>query len=131
VTPYPDAPTLFTDTILKVLTLGVGGRRRCDDRDRLANPRTSWPVLTPEDRSFDGLLLLELSASVSVREPLVARLSDAVIPIRCLESDRHLLRRSPRQSPSGGVAVVSLLLLCMVAASAVFMGVGRTSPTAG
>lgn len=135
--PIPTLSTLFTNTILEVLTYwglwAVAVVAMIVIAWRILSP--AGRALTPEDRGFSiGLLLLGIvGIQFLVREPLDARLSDAVIPVSVLGAWSVTLAQTLTVPIARRLATlsVSLLLVCMVAASAVFMGVGRTLSDSG
>jgi hypothetical protein len=135
--PIPTLSTLFTNTILEVLVYwgfwAVAFFATIVLVSRIL--ARSGRALTPEERGFSiGLLLLGIvSIRLLVREPLDARLSDAAVPIAVLGAwtvtlGQMLAVPLARRLVTLGV---SLLLVCMAAASWVFMGMGSTLTDSG
>ena len=129
--PMPTLSTLFTNTILEVLTYwalwAVIVVAAIVMARRVLVP--GGQVLTPADRGFSfGVLILGIIAiHFLVREPLDARLSDAMVPIAVLGAWTVALAQVLTRPLARLVTLsVALLLASMTAASVMFMGVGRT-----
>ena len=135
--PVPTLATLFTNSSLEVLTYwalwSTAGVATAVIAWRLMAPGDQ--PLAPDTRGFSvGLLVLAIIANeFLLRDPLIARLSDAVLPIAVLGAWTIATAQLVTMATVRRVATLILfvLLVSMVAASWVLMDAGRTLRDSG